>query len=104
MSAADAEADLQLALYAVACATDEELAALGEVGEIVYLYPAHIAYDKLARRGQTVTADLVDRTRDRIRGLFGEIAAERFDFSPDADCQFCEFLRMCPRHVRDVPL
>ncbi len=98
MAAKDAEEDLQLALYAVACALDDELHALGDVREIVYLYPRHIARGELARRSQTVTPDLVDRTRDRVTGLVSEIRAERFDFSPEADCRFCQFKSLCPRH------
>jgi hypothetical protein len=39
MAAAEAEQDLQLALYALACAVEPELAALGTVGEIEYVFP-----------------------------------------------------------------
>jgi hypothetical protein len=101
----EAEQDLQLALYALASRQTPELAELGEVAELVYLYPRHISYGRLARRTQAATPDLADRTRGRVRELAGEIAAERFDFSPTADCKFCEFKKLCPRHFgKDVPL
>ena len=78
---------------------------LGDVGEIVYLYPRHVASGRVARREQPVTPDLVDRTRERILGLVADIAAERFDFSEEADCKFCEFKPICLRHHGgDVPL
>ena len=52
-----------------------------------------------------MTPDLADRTRERIRDLVGAIAAEQFEFSPDADCTWCEFKKICPRHhLKDVPL
>jgi superfamily I DNA/RNA helicase/RecB family exonuclease len=101
----DAEGDLQLALYAVACSEVEELRELGEVAELVYLYPRLIAYGKLARRGQTVTPQLVGDTTARVRENIAQIATERFDFSPEADCTFCDFRTICPRHhLKDLPL
>jgi hypothetical protein len=40
-----------------------------------------------------------------VRGLIAQIASEQFEFSPDADCKFCDFQRICPRHYgRDVPV
>ena len=105
MPFADAEQDLQLALYALACAEEVELAALGEIGDLVYVYPAHMADGRVAQRGQTVTPDLVERTRERVRGLVAEIVAERFEYSPQADCMFCDFKRICPRHFGgDAPV
>ena len=104
MGHAEAAEDLQLALYALACAEEPELAELGEVGEIVYLFAAQTAYGRLARRRQLVTPDLNERTRARVRQLVGDIAAERFDFSPEAECKFCDFPRICPRHVGDAPV
>ena len=59
----EAEQDLQLALYALACREVPELRALGDVSELVYLYPRHLAHGRVARRAQTVTPDLPDRTR-----------------------------------------
>ena len=105
MALADAGADLQLALYAVACAVDPELQALGDVGEVVYVYPRLQAHGRVVRREQPVTPDLVERTRQRIVGLVADIAAERFDFSEEVDCRFCEFKGICLRHHGgDVPL
>ena len=101
----EAERDLQLALYALACSEVPELTELGDVGEIVYLYPRKVAYGKLVRRGQTVTPELVERTRERIRDDVAGVVAERFEFSPTADCTWCEFKQLCPRHHGgEVPL
>ena len=105
MGHAEAEADLQLALYALACHVEPELHELGEVGEIVYLYPRHTAHGKIGSRSRTVTPDLVATTRERIVDLVEKIAAERFDFSAEADCKFCDFKPLCPRHHGgDVPV
>jgi len=105
MTARAAAEDLQLALYALACVEQPELAALGEVGEIEYLFPAELAYGRLKRRSQAVTPELADATRERVRNVIGKIAAEQFDFSPEADCMFCDFQPICPRHHgRDVPV
>ena len=101
----EAARDLQLALYALACSEVPELAALGDVSEVVYLYPRLTAYGKMTRRGQEVTAGLRERTRDRVRDDVAQVVAERFEFSPEADCHWCEFKPICPRHHgRDVPL
>jgi DNA helicase II / ATP-dependent DNA helicase PcrA len=101
----EAEQDLQLALYALACHELEELAALGDVAELTYLYPRDLKASGLTRRSQTVTPDLTEATRERLRRDIAAIVAERFDFGPQADCQWCEFKRVCPRHYGgDVPL
>ena len=52
-----------------------------------------------------MTPDLPDRTRERIEGFVAAIVAEQFAFSPTADCTWCEFKKICPRHhLKDVPL
>jgi len=105
MTLDDAERDLQLALYALACREVPELAGLGEVAELVYLYPRLQAGGKMQRRGQQVTPDLVELTRKRVRDNVAQVVAERFDFSPQADCKWCEFKQLCPRHHEgDLPL
>jgi RecB family exonuclease len=86
----EAEQDLQLALYALACRAVPELAELGPVAELVYLYPRKLTSGG-ARRSHPVTPDLTDRTHDRVRASIAGAAAERFDFSPEADCKWCEF-------------
>ena len=49
--------------------------------------------------------ELVQATRERIRGMVAEIVAERFPWSPEADCQWCAFKPICPRHHgRDAPV
>ena len=46
----EAEQDLQLALYALACRDVPELCALGEVSELVYMYPRHLARGRAPAR------------------------------------------------------
>jgi ATP-dependent exoDNAse (exonuclease V) beta subunit len=105
MSLQEAERDLQLALYALACLELPELSELGEVEDLVYIYPRKVLASGLARRSQTASADLAERTRQRVRALVAAIVEERFDPSPDADCQWCEYKRICRRHFGgDVPL
>jgi superfamily I DNA/RNA helicase/RecB family exonuclease len=101
----EAEKDLQLALYALACRDVPELSALGEVAELIYMYPRHLTRGRIARRAQTMTPDLPERTRQRVRDLVGAIASEQFEFSPTADCTWCDFRKICPRHhLQDAPL
>jgi RecB family exonuclease len=101
----EAERDLQLALYALACRELSELNELGPVEDLVYLYPRIVQAGGLARRGQIVTPDLAEHTLERVRADIGAIVDERFDHSPEADCNWCEFKRICPRHFGgDVPL
>ncbi len=100
----DAAEDLQLALYALACLEVPELAALGRVGRIEYVHPGHVAGGKIGKRGQDATPELAGATRERVRGLVAQIAGERFAFSPEAECKFCDFQTICPRHVKDVPV
>ena len=101
----EAQDDLQLALYALACREVPELAELGEPESLVYLYPRLISYGKLTRRAQTVTPESADRTEARVLATVAKIAAEDFTFSPEADCTWCEFKPICPRHYgQDVPL
>jgi superfamily I DNA/RNA helicase/RecB family exonuclease len=99
----DAEQDLQLALYALACRELPELAALGDVAEIVYIYPRVVLASGICRRSQTVTPDLADRTRERVRTNIAAIVDEQFDFSSSAVCNWCEFKRICPRHFGGDP-
>ena len=101
----EAEQDLQLALYALACQELAELSELGPVEELVYLYPRIVQASGLARRGQSVSPDLTERTRERVRANIAAIVEERFEQSAEADCRWCEFKRICPRHFGgDVPL
>jgi DNA helicase-2/ATP-dependent DNA helicase PcrA len=105
MKTEEAEQDLQLALYALACREVPELCELGEVSQLVYLYPRKLSYGKITRRGQTMSLDLQERTRGRVRDAIAEIASEHFDFSAEADCTWCDFKRICPRHHgKDAPL
>jgi len=105
MAQKDAVEDLQLALYALAFLEDPELAALGEVRRIDYVYPdCDPAYGRLKQVGRDVDSALCAQTRERLRALIAQIAAEHFDYSPDADCQFCDFKSICPRHHGQVPV
>jgi superfamily I DNA/RNA helicase/RecB family exonuclease len=103
MSQKEAQEDLQLGLYALAARAVAELASLGEVAELTYLFPR--PEKDVVRREQVVAPGHADATRERVRRLVAEIAAEHFDPSPDADCLFCEFKSLCSRwHGGDAPL
>jgi len=105
MSLKEAAEDLQLALYALAVHEDPELAELGEVERLEYVYPdPPPAYGRLVTRGQDVNPGLYDQTRERLRDLIEKITAEQFDFSPEAECDFCQFKSICPRYHGQVPV
>jgi putative RecB family exonuclease len=103
MSQAEAQGDLQLALYALAFGEVPELAELGDVAELVYLFPR--PEKQVVHREQAVFPGLIEATRERVRSLVAAITAERFEPSPEADCRFCEFKTLCPRwHGGDAPV
>ncbi len=52
-----------------------------------------------------MTPELAERDTRAGPRLIAAIVAEQFDFSPEADCKWCEFKRICPRHHGgDVPV
>ncbi len=105
MTQAEAVEDLQLALYALAVLEDPELRELGEVARLEYVYPdEQPAYGRVKTRGRDVDPALRETTRERLRSLIARVAAEQFDYSPEADCDYCDFKTICPRHHGDVPV
>ncbi len=106
MTQKEAVEDLQLALYALAFVEDPALAELGEV------QPHRLPLSRLRSRLRPACPP---RPRRRLRALrhdpraasarsIREIAAEHFEYSPDADCDFCQFKSICPRHHGEVPV
>jgi superfamily I DNA/RNA helicase/RecB family exonuclease len=83
--------DLQLAVYHLAVRRHPDLAALGEPVALRLHYVRSGAVRELP-----VTADLESRTEARIAGLAGRILAEDFAPSVAADCDHCDFHRLCP--------
>lgn len=83
--------DLQLAVYHLAASRDPELAALGPPRRLTLRY---VRTGKDA--DQPVTSDHAQRTEARILALAGEIVAETYSPSLDADCRNCHFHRLCP--------
>ena len=67
----EAEQDLQLALYALACRDVPELRALGEVSELVYMYPRQLAHGRRPAR-----ADDDARSSRPTRGAFEGSSAQ----------------------------
>lgn len=107
----EAAEDLQLALYHLACTLDESLARRGPPASLRYLYIQQRKELKtkppsLRAAEQPVAPGHADRTRERLGTLIDGIRSERFEFSPDADCGYCDFKTVCPRwpQGRSVPL
>ena len=78
MTLDEAEQDLQLALYALACREVPELAELGELESLVYLYPRLVAHGQ-ARRAAARRSRRISPTAHeaRVLGMVAQIAAER---------------------------
>jgi RecB family exonuclease len=91
--------DLQLAVYHLAATRDPVLAADGPPVRLLLRY---------VRAGkdldQPVAADHADRTEARIIDTAEQIVAEAFQPALDADCDHCDFHRLCPlqREGREV--
>lgn len=83
--------DLQLATYHLAATRDPELAALGPATELRLLYVRSMTV-----REQEVTADHAAVTEARILAAAERILAADFEPSVHADCDHCEFHRLCP--------
>lgn len=97
----EAEKDLQLATYLLACVRDEELRALGDpkCAELVYL---RRFYKNDFTRVPQYAMRKPDGTpweppiEQRITEILGGIEAEEFSPNPDADCWSCKFKSLCP--------
>lgn len=83
--------DLQLATYHLAATRDPELAAFGPPTELRLLYVRTMTV-----REQEVTPDHAAVTEARILAAAERILAADFEPSVHADCDHCEFHRLCP--------
>ncbi|MGH9123821.1 MAG: PD-(D/E)XK nuclease family protein, partial [Acidimicrobiales bacterium] len=83
--------DLQLATYHLAALRDPVLAA---VGPPVSLQLSYLRSGAVV--SQPISADHEQRTEMRILDLAQRILAEEFEPSVEADCEYCEFKRLCP--------
>lgn len=87
----DVAVNIQLAAYHLAARRDDTLRGWGEPNELRLLYVRSMhAYD------QEVTADHEAVTEARVLEAARRILAEEFEPSADADCDHCEFRRLCP--------
>lgn len=87
----EVEADLQLAVYHLAACRDPFLATIGEP---VALRLHYVRSGTV--REQPIAPDHEARTAERITELARRILAEEFTPSPHADCDHCDFHRLCP--------
>ena len=100
--AADVEANLQLSTYYVAATRDPELAGWGPPSQLRLLHVRSMTpYD------QEVRADHAETTEARIFAAADEILDEHFEPSVHAECDYCDFHRLCPlwpegRHVGEA--
>lgn len=120
MSKADAENDLQLALYDLAFCHDDDLRALGQPGLASYLYPKNIGARANGKRSYVPTDESRERLRTRVAYYSEAILAERFpphgavsEVIPPSDpdevdralrrdpCRFCAFKWICPETERE---
>jgi superfamily I DNA/RNA helicase/CRISPR/Cas system-associated exonuclease Cas4 (RecB family) len=83
--------DLQLAVYHLATCRDPELA---RAGRPVSLRLHYVRSGKVLE--QPITPDHEARTTERITELARRILAEEFAPSTAADCDHCDFHRLCP--------
>jgi RecB family exonuclease len=85
--------DIQLAIYHLAASRDPDLAALGRPTQLRLLYLRSMHCFE-----QEAGADHERITEERVMERAGEILAERFDPSVEANCRTCSFQRLCPLH------
>jgi RecB family exonuclease len=91
--------DLQLAVYHLAATRDPDLAAEGPPQRLLLRY-VRAGKD----REQPVTPDHAAQTEARILEAAEQIVAEAFAPALEADCEHCDFHRLCPlqREGREV--
>jgi superfamily I DNA/RNA helicase len=82
---------IQLATYYLAALRDPVLAGFGPPTELRLLF-----LRTMEARDQPIGAEHALRTETRILEAASEILAEKFDPSVQADCDHCEFHRLCP--------
>jgi RecB family exonuclease len=89
--AEDMPDDLQLATYHLAATLDPDLAAWGQPTQLRLLY-----LRRMEAREQEIRPDHAAVTEARILATATQIVAESFEPSVDADCDYCDFHRLCP--------
>ena len=100
--AADVEANLQLSTYYVAATRDPELAGWGPPSQLRLL---HVR--TMTPLDQEVRPDHGATTETRILEAAERILDEKFEPSVHAECDYCDFHRLCPlwpegRHVGEA--
>ncbi|MEY2476378.1 MAG: hypothetical protein QOG87_1693 [Actinomycetota bacterium] len=83
--------DLQLATYHLAATLDPDMAGWGPPTQLRLLY-----LRRMEAREQEIRPDHAAVTQARILATAERIVAESFDPSVDADCDHCDFHRLCP--------
>jgi RecB family exonuclease len=83
--------DLQLATYHLAATLDPDMAAWGPPTQLRLLY-----LRRMEAREQEIRPDHAAVTQTRILATAEHILAETFEPSVDADCDHCDFHRLCP--------
>jgi RecB family exonuclease len=100
-TAAQVNDDLQLASYHLAAIRDPTIAALGPVGSLTLNY---------LRDGKSIEQPIVSGhelvTSARIQHLIDEMFAESHEPSTFANCEYCDFHRLCDLQLpgRPVPV
>jgi RecB family exonuclease len=92
--------NLQLAVYHLAAVRDPAVVALGRPTRLrLHYLQAGQDIDQL------IAPDHEAKTEARILAAADAMLAERFDPSPAAECEYCEFARLCPLQPegREVP-
>ncbi|MDQ6617778.1 MAG: PD-(D/E)XK nuclease family protein, partial [Actinomycetota bacterium] len=87
--------DLQLATYHLAAGRDPGLASIGPPVSLRLCY-----LRSGAQPSQTITADHAIRTEQRIIEAANRILSEDFEPSVEAECEFCDFWRLCPLQIQ----
>jgi DNA helicase-2/ATP-dependent DNA helicase PcrA len=83
--------NLQLATYHLAATRDPHLMAVGPPVSLQLCY-----LRSGARPAQAITADHAAVTEQRILDTAARILAEDFEPSVEAECEYCDFWRLCP--------
>jgi superfamily I DNA/RNA helicase/RecB family exonuclease len=94
LRAEDVAEDLQLATYHLAALRDPHLASVGPPVSLRLCY-----LRSGAQPAQTITDDHAARTEQRIVEAADRILSEDFEPSVEADCDYCDFKRLCPLQI-----
>ncbi|MGH2723088.1 MAG: PD-(D/E)XK nuclease family protein [Actinomycetota bacterium] len=92
----EAKRSLQLAAYYLALRRVPELRELGDPEVLALVFLGAEAYGTFKSREHSPRPGYEEWAEETIKGLLGEVRAERFAPSPEADCQWCRFKTICP--------